>query len=281
MASLFAGGVAIGALLAFTVAPMPAIAVTVSPSSAALSDAADFSFDGVRTSDFSSINLTSTGMGTFTFKERGFLPFATFDPGNFTPPGLNGSTAATPYGLYLAFSGTGMLSSSANNLYGSFSDLNYTLMGDPNYNSTFNHYDTEHQAFCVGCDNDIVLAKGSLLQGGTNALGIVQASSENPLPSAFVDLLFVGNSSRFFVSPSVPFSLGLDMQFSNTSNVISSFTQSLPEGVDKVINIGTIENIGGAGSGQFVVLGEPKSLMLLALFLLFVGLFRKYFKFDC
>lgn len=74
------------------------VTITADPAGAGLSNAGPFSFNGIRTSDFSSINLTSTGGGGFSFTENGFLPIASFDPGNFTPPGLNGSTGATPYG---------------------------------------------------------------------------------------------------------------------------------------------------------------------------------------
>ena len=278
MRSSYTCGVAIGALLAATITSASAANITVSPSAAGLSDAANFSFEGIRTSDFSSIDLTSVGSGNFSFKEIGFLPIATFDPGNFTPPGLNGSPTATPYGLYLAFSGTGLLAPVAGDLQGSFNRLTYAVMGDLGFNSSFNHFDSSHQVFCVGCSGDVTLATGTLLSGGTNSIGIIQASTANPLPSAFVDLTFDGESSKFFVSPSVPFRIALDTQFSNTSDVITQYTTDLSPGVDQVVNIGTLGNVGGAGSGQFVEVSEPKSMGLLGASLVCLGLVRRRFQ---
>lgn len=278
MRSSYSCGVAVWALLAVTMTSAPAANITVSPSAAGLSDAANFSFEGIRTSDFSSIDLTSVGSGNFSFKDVGFLPIATFDPGNFTPPGLNGSPAATPYGLYLAFSGSGLLATVAGDLQGSFNRLTYAVMGDPGFSSSFNHFDASHQVFCAGCSGDVTLATGTLLPSGTNSLGILQASTANPLPSAFVDLTFDGVSSKFFASPSVPFRIALDTQFSNTSDVIAQYTTGLPPGVDQVVTIGTPGNVGGAGSGQFVAVSEPKSMGLLGASLVCLGLIRRRFQ---
>jgi len=127
------------------------------------------------------INLTSIGSGSFSFTETGFLPIASFDPGNFAPTGLNGTAEAIAYGLYIAFTASGLLSTIAPNTpQGSFSSINYTLKGDPGFNDTFSHFSVQHQVFCNGCAGDIILASCTLFPGGTNSAMIVNANSSEP-----------------------------------------------------------------------------------------------------
>ena len=274
------GALAIGAGAA---SATPLVNITVDPAAAGLTNTApQFTFNGVRTSDFSSINLTATA-GGYNFTEIGYLPVASFDPGNFTPPGLNGTAGSNPYGLYFAFTATGTLANVAGNLIGSFSTLNYTLNGDPGFNTTFDSFNAQHQVQISGNAGDVTLASGTLAGGGTNTVSILSAFT-NPLPSAFVDLKFSAPSgSTFFVAPPTPFDLLLDSQFSNTTTVINSYTSSLPPGVDQVVTIGIPTGgggVGGSGTGQFTNLPvpEPASMIILGSGLLglgFVGRRRK------
>ena len=252
----FAGLFGVAAMTGANAAP---VTITADPSGAGLSDAGPFNFNGIRTSDFSSVNLTSTGGGGYSFSEVGFLPIAAFDPGNFQPPGLNGSLGATPYGLYISFTANGTLSSvGAGLLAGSFSNINFTFNGDPGGTNTFNNFDATHQVFCTGCGDDIALASGTLFPGGTNQAFIGAPNTAHPLPSAFVDLLFNATNGSFFTSPTAPFSVDLISQFSNSPFVTASFTTGLPPGVDRVVTIGTAAGQGGSGSGQFVTTPVPE-----------------------
>jgi len=245
--------------------------LTVSPSSSVptplSTNAPNFTFNGVRTSDFSSINVTSLGGGNFSFTELGFLPIATFDPGNFSPSGLNGTGTANPYSMYFQFAATGTLSVIAPNIvHGSFSTLGFQLKGNAGATATFDNFDAGHQVFCTSCSSDITLATGALLPGGTNSVQIDGFGTGAPLPAAFVDATFNAPAGQtFFVTPPPPFELDLSSQFSNTTLVTNEFvTGTLTETVTIGVP-GPNGGTGGSGTAQFLSIPapEPASLLLL------------------
>ena len=123
------------------------VSITASPSGQGLStNAPDFTFNGVTTSDFASIDIYATfNPGVFTFTEAGYLPVSSFNPGTFIPAGLNGTAGANSYQLWGTFSGSGTLSGTPLDLTGSFSSINFSLMGIGGNSATFDNFTATNQ----------------------------------------------------------------------------------------------------------------------------------------
>jgi hypothetical protein len=280
----FAKGTAFAGLISaslVTGAHAGSVSITASPSGQGLStNAPDFTFNGVTTSDFASIDIYATSNpGVFTFTEAGYLPVSSFNPGTFIPAGLNGTAGANSYQLWGTFSGSGTLSGTPLDLTGSFSSINFSLMGIGGNSATFDNFTATNQPGCTNCSGQ-TLATGALLSGGTNFVNVGQPLSSIPLPSAQVDLLFSSDDAAFFLAPPTPFELDLSTAFTNQSGITGSILCSsdpsgCPAGAYEVITIGTPSNQGGAGSGTFSAVPEPTSMAIVGFSLFGLGMFRR------
>jgi len=210
------------------------------PAAAGLAGAA-FTADNLLLSDY----LTVTNTSASTFSEAGLL--------SITGAQLNGSVAATSglnssYGLYIAFSGTGV-TSGGNPLTsvttGSFTSLTFTLYG---YNGTaaFGFAGTTPTTTAA---SPIALASGSLVNG--SVVTLPTGGSFAPSSTATVSLDSIIAAS-FFSSPSPFYSLA-QMSFTNTSSQVELFANGF-----------MIGNGGGTANFASPVPEPSTQLMLLA-----------------
>ncbi|MCV2356467.1 flocculation-associated PEP-CTERM protein PepA [Paucibacter sp. B2R-40] len=220
-------------------APLPQF--TFDPAAAGLAGTS-FTGDNILISNYSSV-LSGPG-GSFT--ESGYLSFGAMQLGGstFSPTGLNET-----YGLYVAFTGTGM--SSAGNpatgvTFGTFTSLNYTLYG---YNGTasFGFSGSTPTETATG---EVVLATGSLISGAV--VTIPSGDGVHFTPSAAANLTFNVDAGQagFFQSPS-PFYGQAITAFTNTSS------QVLP------VNGGFLISQGGGSINFAAAVPEPESYMLM------------------
>jgi len=199
-----------------------------------LSNSGLFTFNNVTIQDYASASLTPIGNpldGNFSVQEQGFIPLVTFTNGGspFIPAGLNGSPGADPFGLYGAFTATLTLHcTDANNCQGTpgstFSSVNFTLFGDPGYNTTFGFDATTGNAIITsnGLPADVTLATGILQNCPTcqNTGGISQG-----VPSAAVTTSFneTAGQEGFFVSPPASVVLDLFGSFLNNNGEVTCY----------------------------------------------------------
>ncbi|MDC8773400.1 flocculation-associated PEP-CTERM protein PepA [Roseateles albus] len=184
---------------------------TFNPAAAGLAGAA-FTGDNILISNYSSV-LSGPG-GSFT--ESGYLSFSALQLGGstFTPAGLNSS-----YGMYIAFSGSGVTSGgnpAQGITFGALTALNYTMYG---YNgpASFGFSGSTPTETASG---EVVLASGSLISGGV--VSIPSGDGVHFTPSAAASLTFevAPGQGGFFQLPAPFFSQAITA-FTNTSSQVS------------------------------------------------------------
>ncbi len=196
--------------------------------------------DNILISDYSTVTID--GAGNFT--ETGYLPVTGFQMGGmtFTPGGLN-----TDYGLYIAFTGTGQITTNNPTTtlnFGSFTTLTYTLFGY-NGTATFGFTGDTPTETATG---EAALASGMLISGSVLS---VPTGGGGFSPSANATMTVNVSSPAFFSSPDPFYSIALTA-FSNTPNQVEPFA-------------GGFRIRQGGGSLNFAPVPEPGSgAMLLA-----------------
>ncbi len=214
---------------------------TFDPAAAGLAGTS-FTADNILISDYSSV-LSGPG-GSFT--ETGFLSFSAMQLGGstFTPTGLNET-----YGMYIAFTGTGVVSGGDPALgitFGTFNSLNYTLYG---YNGTAS-FGFSGSTPTETASGEVVLATGSLISGGV--VSIPSGDGVHFTPSAAANLTFMADAGQagFFQSPS-PFYNQAITAFTNTTS------QVLP------VNGGFLISQGGGSINFAAAVPEPATYALM------------------
>jgi hypothetical protein len=184
---------------------------TFDPSAAGLAGSA-FAADNLLISNYSTVTLDPGG----SFTESGFLTVSAVQLGGstFTPTGLN-----SDYGLYIAFSGAGTVSTgepAATPTFGTLTSLTYTLYG---YNGSAS-FDFSGNVPIETASNEIALASGSLVNGTVITIPTGDGSTFTPLANAA--LTFNVQAPAFFQSPSVFYDLALT-GFTNTPSQVETF----------------------------------------------------------
>lgn len=214
---------------------------TFNPAAAGLAGTS-FTGDNILISNYASV--LSGPANTFT--ESGFLSFGAMQLGGstFTPTGLNDT-----YGLYVAFSGTGVTSGGNPALgitFGTFTTLNYTLYG---YNgaASFGFSGTTPSETASG---EVVLATGSLISGGVVTIPTGNNVSFTPSAAANLTFTIASGQEGFFQSPTPFFSEAITA-FTNTTS------QVLP------VNGGFLISQGGGSINFAAAVPEPESYLLM------------------
>jgi hypothetical protein len=217
-------------------------------------------------------SVINTSLGTFS--ENGFLNITNFLNGGTTVTSLGLGTGIPTlsipgYSLYLAFNGTGstqplptVTGTTAN---GTFSTLNYELVGTPHGAPPVSFSVSGGSATVSDPGPDKILGFGSLV-AGTGILSTTKTAGGFS-PTANADLTFTecgavlsgpctANESAFFLSPLA----GLDLQTGNFSatDTVTSLTVVSPSISDLDIN-------GGGGNLTFITtpVPEPASLAVI------------------
>jgi hypothetical protein len=216
-------------------------------------------------SDFASSTINT---GTGAFSETGILNITSFNNSQTTvsSPGLNGTSGANPYSLYLVFNALGTTTPLPTTLggvsSGTFSSLNYTLIGTPNAPLTFTVGNGTVTTNSPG--PNVVLGYGSLI-AGTGLVGTTKTANGYS-PTANANLSFTectgvsgactANESAFFLAPVT----GLELQVGNFSATDTETALNAGTGSTEYLNL-----TAGGGNLDFLATPapEPASIGLL------------------
>jgi len=281
-----------------TASAIPAT-LTWDPSSAspALSNSGPFTFNNITIQDYSSIVLSAPdASGNIASTDSGFIPLVAFNNGPVVNvPGLDGAGGATAFGLYLQFSGTDIATVNASgDVIGHFTSLNYSLYGDPGYNTTFGFDGTTGAAQATNTAGDVLLATGSLANCGAPSASCQNlANVTNSVPTAAVTLTFnpvVPLEAGFFVAPPISFNLNLFGNFSNNvtevvcyaataaecgiANYGGALPSGAPAGTAQLFQLGNPTPGGGSITPLATAVPEPATLGMFGFGLLGLGFFR-------
>lgn len=237
---------------------LPQFTVDADPSAAVRQVVAD----NILISDFARV-LTNTSALTFT--ESGFLSVTDLQLGGVTVPN---SGVGTAYNMYVEFTGSGKLSSSANPLttptFGSFETLTYNLYGYGASVATFGvgaggaTVNGNLAGPGVGVTGEVLLASGSLVSGNVST---TPGPGEKFSPSASTLLTFnlTDAGKGVFIAPN-PFYTMAFASFTNSPSQVTLFDGGF-----------TIAQGGGSINFMAAPIPEPETYALMLAGLAAVG----------
>jgi hypothetical protein len=239
--------------------------VTIDPNSLpGITGLSTFQTDNYNLFDFATISINDT---TGAFTESGAFELTQWALGSTTllstDTGLRNGTGAQSYGIYITFTGTGILGTGPGGSgpfipgqvnVGGFSNVTYTMLADPGNTDTVSPTG-------VLTDNgtpDTPIANGGLAGTGPNQVSVVGSIDQ---PGADVEL----SINRilppdFFTAP-----VNLNLQEDSFTNTTSVFT------VSQSGDTTTVDINGGGGNGTFAAVPEPMSVPVLGMGLLGLG----------